>query len=71
MIQFIKGLVGGFFQKPAVQSVIRHAVIAAVGVFAAAITVGGFQSVTVAVVVAAAAAALRVVWLAVAAYFGA
>ena len=69
MIQKIKAAVVAFFNRPQVQSVIRHAVTAAVGVFVAAVAVGGFQSLNTAVVAAAAAAALRVVWLAVKASF--
>ena len=69
MIQKIKATVVAFFQRPKVQSVIRHAVTAAVGVFVAAVAAGGFQSVNVAVIAAAAAAAIRVVWLAVQASF--
>ncbi len=48
-----------------VQSVARHAVVAAVGVVVAAVAVGGVSGITTGVAVAAAAAAVRVVWLAV------
>lgn len=71
MIQKIKAAVVAFLKRPKVQSVIRHAATAAFGVFMAAYAVGGFQSINTAVVAAAAAAALRVVWLAVQASFAA
>lgn len=68
IITKIEVAIARFVTAPGVQSVVRHAVIAAAAVLFAAFEVGGFPAITVAVVVAAGAAALRVISLAIVAY---
>jgi hypothetical protein len=69
MIARIKAAAARFAAQHWVQSAVRHAVFAAAGVFVAVITVGGFQAVTVAVIVSAAAAAGRVLEIALVEHF--
>ncbi len=67
IIQALVAKAVAFQARPDVSSVERHAVTAAVGVVLAAVAIGGTQAITVGLVVAAGAAAGRVIWLAVAA----
>ncbi len=69
MIARIKAAVVRFASQHWVQSAVRHAAFAAVGVFVAVVTVGGFQAVTVAVIVSAASAGGRVLEIAVVEHF--
>lgn len=69
-IHRVSAVVRAFVARPVVQSVARHAAIAAVAVVVAAVSVGGVRSVTAGVIIAAAAAAGRVVWAAVSAWIG-
>jgi hypothetical protein len=69
MIARIKAAIVRFAGRHDVQSAVRHALTAAGGVFIAAVAVGGVHAVTTAVVIAAGAAALRVLELAVVAHY--
>jgi hypothetical protein len=67
MLARLKAAVLRVVRNASVHSVARHALLTAGGIFVSALTVGGLHAITFAVVAAAGAAALRVVWLAVAA----
>ncbi len=68
MLKKIKAAVVAFLARPVVQTTVRHAVTAFVGVVVAAVAIGGTQAITTGLVVAAGAAGARVIWVAVQSY---